>query len=291
MAIIRGQRPTEKFYILRNDIADDSRLSLSAMGLLVYLLSRPSDWFVCESQLRKKWRVGRDKLRNLLTELVNAGYAQKQQARNLSTGKFDRNDWVISESPFTENPSTASPLTEKPLTDSPSTVNPTLTNNVDIPRTKNTKGNIIVPNPSGDKPKRRAKTDAWKQFFDDYPANKKGGTDTTAWKKAKSLDLSDNDFELMAADVRQRKRCCPAWYSRFALGICKYMQERFWLTPIEPENDHGNSQPLSPSAALASRVFGHVFEAEFRDISSSGGDDCIDSESALLEPIRESSTG
>lgn len=92
------------------------------------------------------------------------------------------------------------------------------------------------------------KPDSFKQFFKIYPENKKGGRDESAWKKAKSLKLTDNDFMLMIADLEKRKVLCPSWYSKYAIGICKYLDEHFWKTPITPEGDsndqsgdkHGN---------------------------------------------------
>ena len=83
-----------------------------------------------------------------------------------------------------------------------------------------------------DKPKRVVKPESWKAFFNCYPANKKGATDATAWKKAKSLNLADNDFILMAQDVLHRSNLSPEWLSTFAQGITKYIGEQIWLTPL-----------------------------------------------------------
>lgn len=242
LAIIRGKKPNQGYYILSNVTAEDDRLSLAALGLLVFLLSRPDDWIISETHLRNKWNVGRDKLRNLLNELVEAGYAQKTQARD--TGKFDRNDWIISESPFTENPSTVPPSTEKPLTEKPSTENPTLTKYLDIPSTDLNNKSPQAEKPT--KPVRRRKPESWKQFFAEYPGDKKGGNDQTAWNKAKSLKLTDKDFEVMLTDVIERKRLRPSWRDTYAQGICKYLAEEIWKTPIVPEVPQSQQQPRPP---------------------------------------------
>jgi len=84
--------------------------------------------------------------------------------------------------------------------------------------------------------KKTRKPESFKRFFELYPDNKKGGTDSTAWKKAKSLKLSEHDFESMIIDIEKRKSLCPSWYEKYALGITRYMQEKFWLTPINPDN-------------------------------------------------------
>lgn len=90
------------------------------------------------------------------------------------------------------------------------------------------------------KPTRKTKPESWKKFFALYPANKKGGTDATPWKKAKSMKLTNEDFDLILTDVENRKKLCPSWYSTFAYGITKYLTERFWLTPIQAETAHGS---------------------------------------------------
>jgi hypothetical protein len=132
--IKRAPRPSGNFYILRNQIAEDDSLSLQAIGLLIFLLTRPDNWEVSENHLRKKWKIGRDKTRSLLAELSEAGYAKVYQTRE--EGKFAKNNWIITETPFTE----------KPFTDSPLTENTTLNKNLSITRTDNNKlshNNII----------------------------------------------------------------------------------------------------------------------------------------------------
>ena len=86
------------------------------------------------------------------------------------------------------------------------------------------------------------KPDSWKAFFKLYPQNKKGGSDQTAWKKAKSLKLTDDDFKLMIDNIKKRKEFCPNWYRQFAEGITKYIGEQIWLTEIVPEMSNDGQQ-------------------------------------------------
>lgn len=88
--------------------------------------------------------------------------------------------------------------------------------------------------------KKVTKPDSFKQFFKMYPPNKKGGTDATAWKKAKTLGFTDNEFNLMIDDIEKRKALMPSWYSTYAIGITKYLEERIWLTPITAEKQEFN---------------------------------------------------
>jgi hypothetical protein len=36
----------------------------------------------------------------------------------------------------------------------------------------------------------------------------------------------------MIIDVMKRKAASPEWYEKYALGICKYLEESIWLTPL-----------------------------------------------------------
>lgn len=98
------------------------------------------------------------------------------------------------------------------------------------PLTKNHK-----PTDNKKNKQKKSKPDSWKKFFQAYPENKKGGTDASAWKAAQREGLESEDFEAMLRDVLERKRQSPGWYSTFALGITRYISEKFWLTPIVPD--------------------------------------------------------
>jgi hypothetical protein len=65
------------FTILPNNIVNDQRLSIEAIGVLAYLLSRPPNWKIRHAQLRKAYRVGRQKLQRIIRELIQAGYLDR----------------------------------------------------------------------------------------------------------------------------------------------------------------------------------------------------------------------
>lgn len=127
MIIRRGSRPKTGFYVLAHSIAEDHRLSWEARGVLVFLLVKPDSWQVSVSHLVKQGHAGRDKVYNILAELMDAGYATREQDR--SGGKFGDTSYVIHELPLTENPEAAAPLPGLPHTVSPYTAKPTLVNN------------------------------------------------------------------------------------------------------------------------------------------------------------------
>jgi len=137
-------------------------------------------------------------------------YAKSDKARASAKKRWDKSNANVMRNECERNANGMLPITQDPL--------------------PNTKDNISVEKP---KPKTKRDFPHWKLFFDAYPENKKGGTDTSAWKAAKRLNLDDNDFQLMHADVVQRTKVNPEWYSTYALGITRYIGEQFWKTPID----------------------------------------------------------
>lgn len=144
---IHRTQPNGNFTVVRNEVFD-AGLRPEALGLLVYLISRPANWVVSQAQLQKLFAVGRDKLKGILRELEDAGYVVRQQARDPETQAFARLDFLVYDKPIGggadgepsgEGAGGAEPLTEKPLTGEPSTGEPLTAN----PHpTKNNNNNI-----------------------------------------------------------------------------------------------------------------------------------------------------
>lgn len=128
--IRRGVR-NARYTTLPNHVFEDQRLSMEARWLLGYLLSKPDNWTVRMGDIAKKGVCGRDKARRMINELVDHGYAEKDQPRE--DGRFSKLSLVIYDEPKeaceingaaqsvafvpqTENPSTVNPSTEKPAT-------------------------------------------------------------------------------------------------------------------------------------------------------------------------------
>jgi len=73
--IIRHQSRT--WTSVDNQVINDTRLGLKAMGLLVYMLSRPNDWRFYQNQLRETWGEGRDSMRTIMRTLTDCGYVRR----------------------------------------------------------------------------------------------------------------------------------------------------------------------------------------------------------------------
>ncbi|MBD7971391.1 helix-turn-helix domain-containing protein [Paenibacillus gallinarum] len=133
--IIRTSKRENPYVMIDKYGLNDERLSWKAKGLLAYLLSKPDDWQVYESDLIKRATDGRDSVRTGLRELEKFGYLSRRQIRG-ENGSFGHVEYIIYERPVTEDlPDDGKsvdgkkPMTENPSTDFPSTENPLLLNN------------------------------------------------------------------------------------------------------------------------------------------------------------------
>ncbi|RKD61675.1 hypothetical protein BJ928_107277 [Rhizobium sp. WW_1] len=146
-ATIRRGARNANYVAVPNRIFEDSRLSMEARWLLGYLLSKPDNWIVVIGDIIKKGGCGRDKARKMIAELVEFGYAEREQVRE--DGKFGSSVLVIFDEPSAGIPSDQSaqpesvaflPQTDLPATAEPSPVSPSPvksapSNNLDLPNT------------------------------------------------------------------------------------------------------------------------------------------------------------
>lgn len=123
--IRRGVR-NARYAAIPNHVFEDSRLSMEARWLLSYLLSKPDNWTVVIGDIIKKGNCGRDKARKMIAELVEFGYAEREQSR--ADGKFGSSILVIYDEPsvgiHSENSRIDQSVAFLPQTDLPSPVKP-----------------------------------------------------------------------------------------------------------------------------------------------------------------------
>lgn len=144
--IRRGVR-NARYAAIPNHVFEDERLSMEARWLLGYLLSKPDNWTVVIGDITRRGNCGRDKARKMIAELVELGYAEREQVRD--DGKFGASVLVIYDEPLSMQaaetkaesesvaflPQTDLPATAKPSPDSPSPVKSALSNNSDSANT------------------------------------------------------------------------------------------------------------------------------------------------------------
>jgi hypothetical protein len=104
------------------------RLSAEAVGVLVYLLSKPSDWVVSIAELRKRFYMGRDRLYHIMAMLEHAGYVVRSQVRNDTSKRFCPVEYIVHDcpvgTPAREDVETSTVPSDKPLPEKPYPENP-----------------------------------------------------------------------------------------------------------------------------------------------------------------------
>lgn len=104
MEVIRVIK-NKNYTTISNQLFKNKGISLKAKGLMGYLLSLPSDWNLSINGIVSVSKEGRTAIRNVFTELINAGYIERKQIRN--KGKFVGYDYFVFEQPKLGNPTTA----------------------------------------------------------------------------------------------------------------------------------------------------------------------------------------
>lgn len=160
--IIKKHR-TRNFTIIDNSCINDTKLPGEALALLVYVMSKPSDWEIIMKDVAKRFSIGRDKTYNLIRKLIELGYMKRIVLRN-SDGSLGKTSILASDEPvfILGSANDKQPLTEnqevvteekadkQPLPEKPDTVNQevdSLYTNKDIYKENN--NNKSISNPIG----------------------------------------------------------------------------------------------------------------------------------------------
>jgi len=84
--IHKAKGMSDHFSIIPNAVAQNKVLSWSARGLLIYLLSLPSDWKIKKTELQRNSSTGREGTNSAFKELVDNGYIRIE----VIPGKFSK---------------------------------------------------------------------------------------------------------------------------------------------------------------------------------------------------------
>jgi hypothetical protein len=113
--MIRKGKFTENFVTLSNALAQDRTLSLEARGLLAYLLSKPPEWIVRETDLKFEGGCGTYRIRRIIKELIAAKYMIKAKPR-ANDGTFETVEFEVFPEPQTPGKQST---VQKPTVDNP----------------------------------------------------------------------------------------------------------------------------------------------------------------------------
>jgi len=95
--MIRRSKHSQNYTVIPNEILEHIDDAL-AIGLLVYLLSKPANWNVTKQQLYKHFRQGRQSLDKSFKLLEKIGYINGEQQTD-EGGRFKGHHWIVSDVP------------------------------------------------------------------------------------------------------------------------------------------------------------------------------------------------
>ena len=110
MSITRRQRST--WTTVDNRIINDRKLAMKALGLLVFMLSKPDNWVFSQESLGEWFGEGREAMRSVMKNLSEAGYIQREVVRT-ANGQL-RTTTIVCEEPDTGFPTPAEPTPAEP---------------------------------------------------------------------------------------------------------------------------------------------------------------------------------
>jgi len=117
MPLIRGHHSfDDHFTQIPNDWLRDKRISLGAKGLLAQLLSHSPGWRISQESLGRDNGVGRDAIRTLINELLEAGYLMRSEERERGDRGYLGGYTYTTQDPTQENPTQDNPLLKKTIT-------------------------------------------------------------------------------------------------------------------------------------------------------------------------------
>ena len=118
MPIIRAIHDKDHPYtVISNALVNDPSLSLNALAVMTYLISKPNDWRVRADDIQRRFQISRGKVYNILDELMERGYLSREIIRQ--GGRVKECRYTVMEHPVPALPDTDSPLPDLPLPDSP----------------------------------------------------------------------------------------------------------------------------------------------------------------------------
>ena len=70
------------FTIIQNEIINSGKVSLKAMGLFLYLKSKPKDWRFSTLRIQKDFSDGLFAIRKAMKELEEVGLLERKKTKN-----------------------------------------------------------------------------------------------------------------------------------------------------------------------------------------------------------------
>lgn len=99
MATFRAIKESGNFVTVHKNFIHDKKLTFKAKGILLYLLSRPDDWQIYETEILNHTMDGKDSLKSGIKELEEVGYITRTRKRN-NKGHLNGYEYLVYEHPI-----------------------------------------------------------------------------------------------------------------------------------------------------------------------------------------------
>ena len=104
----------ENYSVIPNNMLNDEGLDADCLAVMVYLLSKPSNWIVKPTNLQNRFKFGKDKTYRVINQLIKKQYIVREEHR--VEGQYASFTYYVYDSPFPCLPETAKPDTAEPDT-------------------------------------------------------------------------------------------------------------------------------------------------------------------------------
>jgi hypothetical protein len=104
----------ENYSVIPNNMLNDEGLDSDCLAVMVYLLSKPSNWIVKPTNLQNRFKFGRDKTYRIINQLIKKQYIVREEHR--VDGKYVSFTYYVYDSPFPCLSDTAEPYTANQYT-------------------------------------------------------------------------------------------------------------------------------------------------------------------------------
>lgn len=100
--MIKRSKHTTDYTVIPNAIMEDKDLDCECLGMLTYLIGKPSNWKIQAEFLGKRFGWGKTKVYGILKKLINAGYVTRKA--NIVDGLKRGSEYTVYDTKMAEKP-------------------------------------------------------------------------------------------------------------------------------------------------------------------------------------------
>ena len=95
----------DNYSIVPNNLINDEGIDADCLAVLLYLLSKPTNWMVKPSNIQNRFKYGKDKTYRVINKLIQRSYIKREELREV--GQYASFTYYVYDSPFPCLPDTA----------------------------------------------------------------------------------------------------------------------------------------------------------------------------------------